>query len=71
MNMPTPEDMSSRQYPIAETINVFDGRVGSARVDIGFLGNEPYTFFSIIRWQGGQRITHWRWAKNPISAASF
>lgn len=62
--MPTPEDASSRQNPVAETWDARGQYRGLARVDIGWLGHgydRPFTFFSILKDCG--RITHWRWRR--------
>lgn len=59
--MPTPEDTSMRQFPIAETWNEVYQRRGLARVDIWTTDRDAPTFFNVLENCGP--ITHWRWRK--------
>lgn len=60
--MPTPEDTTSRQYPMADIWNARMQRSGLAAIGMYFNGEEYETYFNLIEPCG--EITHWRWAEN-------
>lgn len=58
--LPTPEDISMRQFPIAETFNDVCQETGEAEIRLWPSGPNYEVSFNIIR-PCGDRITHWRW----------
>jgi len=65
--MPTAEDASRRQYPIAETWNAATQTKGLARVHVySYNGNYETCFQVLVSCSGP--ITHWRWMADPQKA---
>lgn len=58
---PNPQDVASRRFPIADTWNAREQRMGMARVDIWPRQDGEYDWcFNVLISCG--LITHWRWA---------